>query len=91
MFVFFAEDTDKLDKRLFEDIVIARLKIDTLLSDHSTVISDTIIVLFKTLNTGSDTPKKIFGFNGGLFREEIPRAVYFNDFQDGKFFSDVYL
>jgi hypothetical protein len=90
MFVFFAEDTDKLSERLFEKMVTDALKMETLLSDRSNYVSATISDLFRRMNEGSETPVKIFGFNGGLFRKEIPQMVYFRDFRDGKFFSDVY-
>ena len=89
LFVFFAEDTDKLEKRLFEDMITSGLKSEMLISDQSKVISDTILSLFLRLDKGSLTPRKIFGFNGGLFEESIPPRIYFKDLRDGRFFNDI--
>ena len=91
MFVFFAEDTDKLQTRLFEDLVISALNTEMIISEHSSLVSTMILNFFLSLDKGSETPRKIFGFNGGLFREEIPKRIYFKDFKDKKFFNDIYL
>lgn len=90
MFVFFAEDTDKLEKRLFEERTISGLKTEGLLNDQSTIISSVILDLFRSLDQGSTTPRKIFGFNGGLFKEIISKTVCFKDFRDKKFFGDIH-
>lgn len=90
MFVFFAEDTEKLDIRLFEEEVISGLKSEMLISDQSKIISDIIQSMFLRLNKGSTTPRKIFGFNGGLFEEEIPSNAYFKDFRNKNFFKEIY-
>src|SRR3989338_4423458 len=73
MFVFFAEDTDKLQTRLFEDLVISALNTEMIISEHSNLVSTMILNFFLSLDKGSETPRKIFGFNGGLFKEEIPK------------------
>ena len=90
MFIFFAEDTEKLERRIFEDLMIDALKADTLISAHSKLVSGMIISLFRRLDKGSKTPRKIFGFNGGLFKEEIPSNIFFKDFRDKRFFKDIY-
>lgn len=90
MFVFFAEDTDKLEKRIFEEMVISALKSEMLISDQSKIVSDTILSLFMRLDKGSTTPKKIFGFNGGLFHEEIPPSIFFKDLRKKEFFKEIY-
>ena len=90
MFVFFAEDTGKLERRIFEDMILDALKTSNLLSDQSRLISDAIISLFRRLDKGSKSPLVIFGFNGGLFKEEIPPTIYFKDFRKKEYFKDVY-
>src|SRR3989344_172949 len=90
MFVFFAEDTDKLERRLFEDSIITALKVEGLVNDQSKLISDSILSLFIRLDKGSSIPKRIFGFNGGLFKDEIPVKIFFKDFRDKKFFLEIY-
>ena len=87
MFVFFAEDTGKLEKRIFERTLIQMLETKNILSEGSTFICDIVTNLFSKLNSGSDSPIKIFGFNGGLFRQEIPRNIYFKDLQKKDYFK----
>jgi len=89
IFVFFAEDTGKLERRIFENNIKEFLKHVSLLSEDTTMVSDNIINLFKKLNTGSDKPNKIFGFNGGLFKEEIPRTIYFKDLKKKNYFKSL--
>jgi hypothetical protein len=43
MFTFFAEDTDKLEKRLLEDYILKVLETDMLISDQSRRVSETIM------------------------------------------------
>ncbi|ODS35211.1 hypothetical protein BEH94_03310 [Candidatus Altiarchaeales archaeon WOR_SM1_SCG] len=90
MFIFFAEDTGKLKERIFEDSVISVLKTELLISDQSRMVSDVIAGLFRRLDKGSETPYKIFGFNGGLFEEDIPPHIFFKDLRDKEFFKEVY-
>ncbi len=91
MFILFAEGTGKLKRRLFEDRILNMLKSGALpMSEHSTYISDTIKGLFVSLDKGATKPIEIFGFNGGLFKEQIPNEISFKDFRDEHFFSDVY-
>jgi len=89
MFVFFAEDTGKISKRIIEERVLKTLDNIHLFSSNSSNISNVLVGLFKDLDKGSDFPIKLFGFNGGLFQHPIPPKVYFRDFRDNKFFKDV--
>ena len=89
MFIFFAEDTDKLPKRIFEDRVVNIVE-STPISEHSHYICDSITDLFLSLDKGASTPIKIFGFNGEFFRMPIPRKIYFKDMRDKGFFSEIY-
>jgi len=89
MFVFFVEDTGKLEKRTIEDRMIKMLERNQdLLSNQSRFISDLIVTLFNELNKGN--PPQIFGFNGGLFEYPIPLKIFFKDFRDDRLFKDVY-
>ncbi len=89
MFVFFAEDTGKLKQRLFEDMVLNLLKVDSVFSEKSHMICNLIKSIFENLNEGSER-HKIFGFNGGLFREKIPERIYFRDFRKKEYFNEIY-
>lgn len=89
MFVFFAEDTGKIDKRLVEDRVLKTLDNIDSFSSNSSNISNVLVGLFKDLDKGSDFPIKLFGFNGGLFQHPIPPKIYFRDVRDNKFFKEV--
>ena len=90
MFIFFAEDTDKLERRLFENMILEALQTATLISDQSKLISDGIISLFRRLDEGSKSPIKIFGFNGGLFKEKISPKIYFKDIRKKTYFKEIY-
>jgi len=89
MFVFFAEDTGKIDKRIIEERVIKTLDNIHLFSSNSSNISNVLVGLFNDLDKGSDFPVKLFGINGGLFKHPIPPKIFFKDFRDDKFFKDV--
>jgi len=89
MFVFFAEDTGKIEKRLVEDKVMKTLENVHLFSSNSSNISNVLTGFFKDLDKGSDFPNKVFGFNGGLFQHPIPSRIYFTDFRDERFFKEV--
>jgi len=90
MFVFFAEDTSKLEKRLFENLVVKVLDSGMPITEHTHFISEAVRGLFRSLDKGSKTPTKIFGFNGGLFCEEISPNIYFKDLRDKKFYVEIY-
>ena len=89
MFVFFAEDTGKIDKRIIENRILKTLDSIHLFSSNSSNISNVLVGLFKDLDKGSDFPVKLFGFNGGLFNHPIPPKIYFKDFRENKFFREV--
>ena len=89
MFVLFAEDTGKLDKRIIEKRILKTLETSPSLSSNSFDVSTSLMGLFTDLNKGSDFPVKLFGFNGGLFKNRIPQKIYFKDFRDNKYFDDV--
>ena len=88
IFMFFAEDNENIPKRIFPERVLEILK-SPLITEHSKLVSDTIVALFESLDKGS-TMLNIFGFNGGLFQDSIPPKIYFNDIKDSAFFNDVY-
>ncbi|MCK4730292.1 MAG: N-6 DNA methylase [Candidatus Aenigmarchaeota archaeon] len=87
MFIFFAEDTGLLDERYFEEKILQVLKTG-ILDKHSDYISTKIKNMFLELN--KEIPRQIKGFNGGLFKDELPRNVCFNDMREDKFFKDIY-
>jgi hypothetical protein len=89
MFVFFAEDTGKLQQRLFEEKVLNLLKVDSIFSENTKLACNLIKSIFQNLNEGSKR-HNIFGFNGGLFKEEIPDKVYFKDFRKKSYFDEIY-
>lgn len=89
MFVFFAEDTGKLKQRLFEDMVLNLLKVDSVFSEKSHMVCNLVKSIFENLNEGSKR-HKIFGFNGGLFKEQIPEKIYFRDFRKKAHFNEIY-
>ena len=90
MFVLFAEDTGKLPRRLPEDMILEVLKNRLIINEHSNMVYEAIIGLYRQLDTGAKTPVEIFGFNGELFKEEIPRIFFFNDMREESYFKDVY-
>ncbi|MCH7850776.1 MAG: N-6 DNA methylase [Nanoarchaeota archaeon] len=89
MFVYFAEDTGKLEGGTIEDKIIKTLETEHLFSSNSSNISNALTSLFQDLDKGSDFPKKIFGFNGGLFKNPIPPRISFNDIRDKSFFEGL--
>jgi len=89
IFIFFAEDTDKLQRRIFADRMLKVLEAMPV-TEHSKYASETIVNFFESLDKGAEIPTHIFGFNGGLFQDNIPTSVYFKDLRDANFFKDVY-
>ncbi len=89
MFVFFAEDTDKLKQRLFEDKVLNLMNVDSIFSENTNLVCNLIKSIFQNLNEGSKR-HNIFGFNGGLFKETIPTSIYFKDFRKKSYFNEIY-
>ncbi|MGA7862263.1 MAG: TaqI-like C-terminal specificity domain-containing protein [Thermoplasmata archaeon] len=90
IFVFFAQGTGKLQRRLFAEAILESLN-PALVSEYSRYASDTILNLFDRLDKGSKTPIEIFGFNGGLFSDRIPPEIFFRDMRAAAFFSDILL
>jgi len=89
MFMFFAEDTGKLKPRLFEDTVLNLLKVESVFSENSHLVCNLIKSMFESLNKGSKR-HDIFGFNGGLFQEDIPGKIFYKDFQKKTYFNEIY-
>ena len=89
VFIFFAEDTGKIPQRLFRNQILAVLNAVPV-SEHSRYGFDTIYSLFESLDKGTTTSVKIFGFNGGLFRDKIPSRFYVKDLAEPNFFKDEY-
>ena len=87
IFMFFVSDSRDIPNRLFTEQMHKVLNSD-LVNEHSRLAFDQITGLFKMMDKGSHEPK-IFGFNGGLFAEEIPHQIYFRDFHNPKLFSDI--
>ena len=83
MFVFFAEDHDFLEKKLFRKRIMQILD-SSQATEHTTKIFTEIIDIFNAFDKGS---KKlgIPTFNGGLFSGKFPDKIYFNDFYDKQF------
>jgi len=88
IFMFFAEDNRIILDRLFTRKVFEILN-TSLISEHTMKISDEIQNLFKSLDKGSKF-LDIFGFNGGLFKENIPENLKIKDLMDSAYFTDVY-
>jgi hypothetical protein len=89
VFALFLEDTGKMRKRVVTESIINSLN-PFIVNKTSKLVSDTLIGLFERLDKGAEKPIEIFGFNGGLFNEEIPIKIYFNDLREAYFFNDVF-
>jgi len=87
IFMFFVSDSGDIPNRLFTEQMHKVLNSD-LVNEHSRLAFDQIINLFKMMDKGSHDPR-IFGFNGGLFAEEISHEAYFRDLHNSKLFSDI--
>jgi hypothetical protein len=88
MFIFFAEDTDLLDKRYFENRLLEVLdKSSGIIDGYTSYIFGKIRSIFRELD--KEIPKQIKGFNGELFKEEIDGRLSFKDYRNKPFFNDV--
>ena len=87
IFIFFAEDQNFLENRLFTNRVLQKLDRGEC-NEFSKEVSDSIQNLFKILDKGSDI-EGVFGFDGGLFKESIPPKIFFYDLKDPEFFKKV--
>ena len=90
MFINFAEDTGKLPRRLLEERILEMLSNKNLINDHTNYVCDVIKNLFSELNTGTNTPIKLFGFNGGLFCEYIKPEYTFKDLRKPAYFKELH-
>lgn len=90
VFMFFAQGTDKVKRRLFAESVLESLN-PNLVSEYSHYAYDTILNLFARLDKGSKSPVEVFGFNGGLFSERLPPNLFFLDIRKESFFKDISL
>lgn len=86
IFIFFAGDHNFIPKNLFTNRIQEALKSPSIY-EHSSVVSNNILELFKVMNVGSQI-QGVYGFNGGLFEEQIPPNVFFTDLKDPDFFKD---
>jgi len=80
IFVFFSEDNDLVDDKLFTSEVKEILDSD-IIKEKTIKISDHIQTIFSWMNSGNDRTTTN-GFNGELFKEEIDRNAYFVDFPE---------
>lgn len=87
IFMFFVSDSNDIPNKLFNKQMYEVLD-SNLINEQSRLVFDQIISLFKMMDKGSHDPK-IFGFNGGLFSEEISHEVYFKDYSNPELFSDI--
>ena len=90
-FIFFAQDRGDLEDRLFTKRVVRTLE-NANINDQSKMVSEDIVALFKQLDAGEKARppfQEIFGFNGGLFRDEIPGKAFFYDLRPLGFFDKV--
>jgi len=88
MFIFFAEDTELLDKRYFEGKILEVLEKSGGIDGHTDYIFGKIKSTFRELD--KEIPKQIKGFNGELFKEEIDGRLSFKDYRNASFFKDVF-
>ena len=91
IFIFFAEDRGDIESRLFTKRVVRILE-NANINSKSKAVSEDIVNLFKQLDTGEKARppfEEIFGFNGGLFRDEIPEKAFFFDLRPPGFFKKV--
>ena len=79
IFVLFAENNHKLPKQILSRRIHNMLESASLTSRDNFIYS-TVSSLFESLDQGEDDPEKLFGFNGGLFKEKIPPEINFKDY-----------
>ena len=87
IFVYFAEDNGILYNRLLRERIIPLLEAGQL-SENSQEVFNKIQNLFKDLDKGS-TFLRISGFNGELFKVQIPAHIYFLDLKDPHSFDEI--
>lgn len=87
IFIFFVEDHSFIYNRTFSEQISLVLKPE-LIGDDTRLVCQRVNTLFTWLNKGSKIPD-IFGFNGGLFQEEIPSKFFFSDLRKSDFFLEI--
>ena len=87
IFMFFNEDNGNLPEHLFTKRVLNILD-SVQATEYSHFVCDEIRNLFRAMDKGSKI-LQVFGFNGGLFKDDIPPKIYFLDMKDKVFFKDV--
>jgi len=88
MFIFFAEDTELLDRRYFERKISEVLDKNSGIIDVNTkYVFGKIKSIFRELD--KEIPRQIKGFNGELFKEEIDDRLSFKDYRNKPFFKEV--
>ena len=89
IFLFFIEKRDDFlpDKNLFSKRIVKVLEGNDI-SEYSTKLFDNINELFTMLDKGSDT-QNIFGYNGGLYEQPLPKDYSFLDFRSKEFFKET--
>jgi hypothetical protein len=88
MFIFFAEDSDLLEKRYFENKILEVLDKSGGIDGYTNYVFGKINGIFRELD--KEIPKQIKGFNGELFKEEIDGRLSFKDYRNPNFFKDVF-
>jgi tRNA1(Val) A37 N6-methylase TrmN6 len=88
IFVFFAEDNDLINSKLFSDEILNILKKGDI-KKGTTKISDHIGTIFKWMDSGSVEIDHKLGFNGELFKESLTRDAFFYDFSSKTLFADI--
>ncbi|QEE15627.1 N-6 DNA methylase [Promethearchaeum syntrophicum] len=91
LFIYFAESTNKISKNILENSILPILKNPLVINEKSTFVYQGINVLFNKFNSGSESPIKIFGFNGGLFEEDFPPEISFRDLRRKNYYKEIYL
>ena len=88
IFLFFIEKKDDFlpDSNIFSKKLFSILESDEC-SEFSHNIFYSINELFKMLDEGSEV-KNIYGYNGGLFRPQIPESYNFSDIRGSKYFEE---
>ncbi|MDD9843546.1 MAG: N-6 DNA methylase, partial [Thaumarchaeota archaeon] len=90
IFVFFAEDYKLIDDRDIFSTNVCHIIHGQLGKTTKRVWTYLVDELFVYFEKGSEDPH-ISEFNGGLFKNELPRDIYFYDKRDKDFFKEVEL
>ncbi len=88
IFIFFVEDNNFIPVQLFAKRILAILASPSIDETTQKIFED-IKGLFKIMDTGSKI-QGVYGFNGGLFANEISSKMSFSDLKDPEFFKNEY-